>query len=60
MVEERGHDAGRGGASTSRWRSSASAPAKAREALGDLGWAGVEFGKDVPATEFVGYDHDRR
>ena len=29
---------------------------KAREALGDLGWAGVEFGKDVPATEFVGYD----
>ncbi len=30
---------------------------KAREALGDLGWAGVEFGKDVPETEFVGYDH---
>ena len=30
---------------------------KAREALGDLGWAGVEFGKDVPATSFVGYDH---
>ncbi len=30
---------------------------KAREALGDLGWAGVEFGKDVPSTEFVGYDH---
>ena len=29
---------------------------KAREALGDLGWAGVEFGKDVPATEFAGYD----
>ena len=29
---------------------------KAREALGDLGWAGVEFGKDVPETEFVGYD----
>ena len=29
---------------------------KAREALGDLGWAGVEFGKDVPSTEFVGYD----
>ncbi len=28
---------------------------KAREALGDLGWAGVEFGKDIPATEFVGY-----
>ena len=31
---------------------------KAREALGDLGWAGVEFGKEVPATEFVGYDKD--
>ena len=30
---------------------------KAREALGDLGWAGVEFGKEVPATEFVGYDN---
>ncbi|MCI8715028.1 MAG: alanine--tRNA ligase [Oscillospiraceae bacterium] len=28
---------------------------KAREALGDLGWAGVEFGKDVPSTRFVGY-----
>ena len=31
---------------------------KAREALGDLGWAGVEFGKDVPATEFVGYTNN--
>ncbi len=31
---------------------------KAREALGDLGWAGVEFGKDVPETEFVGYDQN--
>ena len=30
---------------------------KAREALGDLGWAGVEFGKEVPATQFVGYDN---
>ena len=30
----------------------------ARKALGDLGWAGVEFGKDMPATEFVGYDYD--
>ena len=30
---------------------------KAREALGDLGWAGVEFGKDVPETEFVGYEY---
>ncbi len=32
---------------------------KAREALGDLGWAGIEFGSDVPATEFVGYDSGR-
>ena len=31
---------------------------EARKALGDLGWAGVEFGKEVPSTEFVGYDHD--
>ena len=31
---------------------------KAREALGDLGWAGIEFGSDMPATEFVGYEHD--
>ena len=31
---------------------------EARKAMGDLGWAGVEFGKDIPSTEFVGYDHD--
>ena len=30
---------------------------KAREALGDLGWAGQEFGKDIPETEFVGYNN---
>ncbi|HWS43480.1 MAG TPA: alanine--tRNA ligase [Pseudoflavonifractor sp.] len=29
---------------------------EARAALGDLGWAGIEFGKDMPATVFVGYD----
>ncbi len=28
---------------------------EARKALGDLGWAGVEFGKDIPETEFLGY-----
>jgi len=28
---------------------------EARKALGDLGWAGIDFGKDMPATEFVGY-----
>lgn len=31
---------------------------KAREALGDLGWAGIEFGSDMPATEFVGYENN--
>ena len=30
---------------------------EARKALGDLGWAGVEFGKSVPDTVFVGYDN---
>ncbi len=30
---------------------------QAREALGDLGWAGIEFGKDMPETQFVGYTH---
>ncbi len=29
---------------------------EARKALGDLGWAGVEFGKEIPETRFVGYD----
>ncbi|MDD5938786.1 MAG: alanine--tRNA ligase, partial [Clostridiales bacterium] len=29
---------------------------RAREALGDLGWAGIEFGKDMPETQFVGYE----
>lgn len=29
---------------------------KAREALGDLGWAGIEFGKDMPETVFLGYE----
>ena len=28
---------------------------EARKALGDLGWAGIDFGKDMPSTEFVGY-----
>ena len=31
---------------------------EARKALGDLGWAGVEFGKEIPDTVFVGYEHD--
>ncbi len=29
---------------------------EARKALGDLGWAGIDFGSDVTATTFVGYD----
>lgn len=29
------------------------------EALGDLGWAGIEFGSEMPATEFVGYEQDK-
>ena len=29
---------------------------EARKALGDLGWAGIDFGSDVTATEFVGYE----
>ena len=28
---------------------------EARKALGDLGWAGIDFGSEVVATEFVGY-----
>ena len=29
---------------------------EARKALGDLGWAGIEFGKEVPESKFVGYE----
>ena len=29
---------------------------EARKALGDLGWAGIDFGKEMASTEFVGYD----
>ena len=28
---------------------------EARKALGDLGWAGVDLGKEVPETKFLGY-----
>ena len=28
---------------------------EARKALGDLGWAGMDFGQEIPATEFDGY-----
>ena len=29
---------------------------EARKALGDLGWAGVDLGKEIAATAFVGYE----
>ncbi len=31
---------------------------EARKALGDLGWSGISFGKEIPETEFVGYDRE--
>ena len=31
---------------------------EARKALGDLGWAGIDFGKEMPETVFEGYDKD--
>ena len=30
---------------------------KAREALGDLAWAGIDLGLDATPTEFIGYEH---
>ncbi len=32
---------------------------KAREALGDLAWAGIDLGLDTTPTEFTGYDHSK-
>ncbi len=29
---------------------------EARKALGDLGWAGVDLGKEIPETKFLGYE----
>ena len=29
---------------------------EARKALGDLGWAGIDLGKEIPETVFVGYE----
>lgn len=31
---------------------------EARKALGDLGWSGISFGKEIPETIFAGYDQD--
>ncbi len=30
---------------------------EARKALGDLGWAGMDFGQEIPETDFVGYEN---
>ena len=30
---------------------------EARKALGDLGWAGMDFGQEIPETAFVGYEN---
>ena len=32
---------------------------KAREALGDLAWAGIDLGLDATPTAFTGYDHSK-
>ena len=32
---------------------------EARKALGDLGWAGIDFGLDKTPTDFVGYETNR-
>ena len=57
MVEEEGMTLDREGFNTMMEEQRVRAR-KAREALGDLGWAGIEFGSAVPATEFIGYDQD--
>ena len=57
MVEEEGMNLDRDGLNAMMEEPRVRAR-KAREALGDLGWAGIEFGSAVPATEFVGYDQD--
>ena len=30
---------------------------EARKALGDLGWTGMDFGQEIPATTFLGYEN---
>ena len=42
---------------TIRWTSSASAPGRPGRPWAIWAGPGVEFGKDVPETQFVGYDH---
>ncbi len=54
MVAERGHDAWTRRRSTSRWTSSASAPARPARPWAICGWAGLEFGMDVPDDRVCG------
>ena len=58
MVEDAGHERWTRTAFDQLMQEQKTRAREARKALGDLGWAGVEFGKDMPATEFVGYDRD--
>ena len=32
---------------------------EARKALGDLGWSGISFGKEIPETDFIGYEQEK-
>ena len=57
MVEEEGMSVDREGFKTMMEEQRVRAR-KAREARGDLGWAGIEFGSAVPATEFIGYEQE--
>ena len=57
MVEEEGMSVDREGFKTMMEEQRVRAR-KAREALGDLGGAGIEFGSAVPATEFIGYEQE--
>ena len=55
MVAEEGHAASIEAAFKQLMQEQKVRAREARKALGDLGWAGVEFGKEIPATTFIGY-----
>ena len=54
MVEEEGMTVDQG-AFTALMQEQRQRARKAREALGDLGWSGVDLGQEMPETVFVGY-----
>ena len=56
MVAERGLEVDQAGFQ-SEMQQQRERAREARKALGDLGWAGIEFGKDMPATQFAGYEN---